>query len=132
MMRGMIDAELQARMEQFQRCIEQRDAEAAEVVLDDEYALVLVHPTRAVMPRDRWLQVLTDYVVHDYEVHEQVTDVDGDCASVLQHVSMRATVLGEDRSGAFVISDVWRRGASGWQIWRRHSTPLTAGQMPGT
>ena len=48
MMPGMNDAELQARMDDFQRCIEQRDAEAAEVVLDDQYALVLVHPARTV------------------------------------------------------------------------------------
>ena len=132
MMLGMSDAELQARMDDFQRCIEQRDAEAADVVLDDHYALVLVYPARTVMSRDRWLQVLPEYVVHEYEVHERVTDVGGDCASVLQRVSMRATVLGEDRSGTFVISDVWRRGASGWRVWRRHSTPLTAKRMPGT
>ena len=127
----MSDDDLARRMDAFQRCIEQRDAAAAELVLDDEYALVLVHPGHAVMPRDRWLQVLPGYVVHDYEVHERVVDVTGDCASVLQRVSMRATVLGEDRSGTFVISDVWRRGASGWRIWRRHSTPLSAGRLPG-
>lgn len=131
MMRCMSDAALETRMDDFQRCIEQRDAEVAEVVLDDQYALVLVHPAHAVMPRDRWLQVLPDYVVHDYDVHERVIDVADDCATVLQRVSMRATVLGEDRSGTFVISDVWRRGTSGWRIWRRHSTPLAAGRMPG-
>jgi len=127
----MSDSELQARMGDFQRCIEQRDTTAAADVLDDEYALVLVHPAPAVMARDRWLQVLADYVVHDYNVQEQVIDVADDCASVLQRVSMQATVLGEDRSGTFVISDVWRRGASGWRIWRRHSTPLNAGRLPG-
>jgi len=127
----MNDAELKMRMDEFQRCIQQCDVEAADLVLDADYALVLVHPAPAVMPRDRWLQVLPDYVVHDYEVHERVIDVAGDCASVLQLTSMRATVLGEDRSGTFVLSDVWRRGESGWRIWRRHSTPLTAGQMPG-
>ena len=131
MMRSMSDVELHARMGDFQRCIEQRDATAAADVLDDDYALVLVHPAPAIMPRDRWLQVLADYVVHDYEVQEQVIDVADDCASVLQLVSMQATVLGEDRSGTFVISDVWRRRASGWRIWRRHSTPLSAGRLPG-
>jgi len=46
-------------------------------------------------------------------------------------LTMTAMVLGEDRSGAFVISDVWLRGADGWRIWRRHSTPLAAGPMFG-
>ena len=83
------------------------------------------------MPRARWLEVLTDYVVHEYEVQEHVVDVDEDCAVVLQRVRMAATVLGEDRSGVFVISDVWRRRPAGWRIWRRHSTPLGAGALPG-
>jgi ketosteroid isomerase-like protein len=83
------------------------------------------------MPRSRWLEVLADYVVHEYEVEESSVDRDGDCAAALQRVRMRATVLGEDRSGTFVISDVWRLRADGWRIWRRHSTPLSAGGMPG-
>lgn len=131
MMVGMDDADLQARMDEFQRCIEQRDAAAADAVLDDDYALVLVHPSPAVMPRDRWLEVLPDYIVHDYELQERRTDVCDDCACVLQRVAMQATVLGEDRSGSFVISDFWRRGPSGWRLWKRHSTPLAAGGMPG-
>jgi hypothetical protein len=44
---------------------------------------------------------------------------------------MTATVLGQDRSGIFIVSDVWLSGADGWRIWRRHSTPFSAGAMPG-
>ena len=123
--------ELEARIAAFQRCIDQRDAEAAASVLDDDFALILVHPTPVTMPRDRWLAVLPDYVVHEYTVEERVIDVRDDAAAVLQRVRMRATVLGEDRSGTFVISDVWTRAADGWRVWRRHSTPLEAGRLPG-
>lgn len=105
---------------------------AAEEVLDADFALVLVHPAPATMPRVRWLEVLEDYVVHSYSVEEQRVDRSEDVATVLSRVRMRATVLGEDRSGLFVISDVWRLRAEGWQIWRRHSSPLTAGEMPGS
>jgi hypothetical protein len=44
---------------------------------------------------------------------------------------MSATVLGEDRSGTFIITDVWRHRSDGWRVWRRHSTPMFAGDMPG-
>lgn len=118
-------------MDAFQNCIVERDRDSAELVLDADYALMLVAPTRAVMPRSRWLEVLSDYVVHDYAVVEQIVDEDDDCAVVLQRVRMEATVLGEDRSGTFVISDVWRRRGDRWLIWRRHSTPTSAGSMPG-
>ena len=48
-MPGM-DERLQAAADAFQRCIEDRDRETAESVLHDDYALVLVHPSPAVMP----------------------------------------------------------------------------------
>jgi hypothetical protein len=128
----VIDSDLQRQLDEFQRCIEERDAQPAENVLHDDYALVLVHPAAVEMPRARWREVLADYVVHEYELRGRIVDIDGDTASVLQRVSMRATVLGEERSGTFVISDTWRRGPDGWRVWRRHSTPLAGAPMPGT
>ena len=118
-------------MADFDRCVIERDHAIAERVLHDGYALVLVQPTPAIMPRQRWLDVLDDYIVHDYAVEESHIHQDGSTAAVLQRVRMSATVLGEDRSGLFVLSDVWRRGHDGWRIWRRHSTPLAAGPLPG-
>ncbi len=81
------------------------------------------------MPRDRWLAVLPDYVVHAYDVQERIIDVDGDVAAILQRVEMTATVLGADRSGVFFLSDVWRRRDGDWRVWRRHSSPLSAGAI---
>ncbi len=122
---------LDQQMRRFQRCVTQQDAAAAAAVLDAKFALVLVHPAPVVMYRSRWLEVLPDYLVHEWTVEEQSIDDDGaGCAAVLQRVRMRATVLGEDRSGCFVISDLWRLRDDGWRVWRRHSTPLTAGAMP--
>ncbi len=126
----MVD-QLEDRIASFQTCIESRDREAAEDVLHPQYALVLVQPVRAVMSRTRWLEVLPDYVVHSYSVEERVVDLDGDVAAVIHRAEMEATVLGEDRSGLFVISDLWRRSGAQWQVWRRHSMPLRAGPMPG-
>lgn len=103
----------------------------ADGVLHADYALVLVQPAKAVMPRARWLAVLPNYIVHDCAVEDEVADVDGDVAVFLHRDRMRATVLGEDRSGTFVITDVWRQGSDGWRVWRRHSTPLAAGRLRG-
>ena len=59
------------------------------------------------------------------------TGVEDDLAVVLHRDRMQATVLGEDRSGTFIITDVWRKGNDGWRVWRRHSTRLAAGRLPG-
>jgi ketosteroid isomerase-like protein len=127
-----VPVDLKERMAAFDRCVRDSDVSLAEDVLDEEYALVLVQPAPAAMPRARWLEVLPSYLVHDYEIEEQSVDVSGDLAVVLQRVRMSATVLGEDRSGVFVISDVWRKRDGRWHVWRRHSTPLAAGKLPGT
>jgi hypothetical protein len=125
-----MDQELVRAMEAFQQCIETRDRALAEHVLDDDYQLVLVVPSPATMLRERWIAVLPDYVIHEYVVEEQGVDVDADVAAVMHRVRMRATVLGADRSGTFVLTDIWRSRADGWRIWRRHSTPLSAGALP--
>ena len=128
---GMIDDALLTQITNFDRCVAERDKEMAESVLALDYALVLVQPVLAVMPRSRWLEVLPDYVVHSYEVQEKTLDVSGTCAAMIQRVAMQATVLGSDRSGLFVISDVWLLQNDEWRVWRRHSTPLVAGEIPG-
>ena len=121
--------ELADRADTFDKVVQERDVEGARAVLDEGYALVLVQPSPATMPRDRWLAVLPDYVVHGYDVQERIIDVDGDVAAILQRVEMTATVLGADRSGVFFLSDVWRRRDGDWRVWRRHSSPLSAGAI---
>ena len=128
----MSDVEdLLARNAAFDRAVQDRDHDAAEDVLHPAYELVLVHPAPARMPRARWLAVLDDYLVHSWDVLEQQVDVLGDVGSILSMVRMDATVLGEDRSGLFAITDTWIRTADTWRVWRRHSSPLSAGRMPG-
>ena len=70
-MRGMSD-DLELAMTEFQRCIAERDVEGASRVLDADYALVLVQPIAAAIPKERWLATLPDYVVHSYDVQEQI------------------------------------------------------------
>ena len=127
-----VTTELDVAIQRFQTCIEERDHTTAETVLDADYALVIVQPSRVIMPRSRWLELLSDYIVHSYRVLDSVADVSDELAVVLHRDEMSATVLGEDRSGTFVVTDVWRRRDLEWKIWRRHSTPLTAGHIPAT
>ncbi len=124
------DRELTDQFARFEQVWTSRDPERAAGVLHEDFALVLVHPAPGLTLRSRWLEMLPDYIVHAWTVLEHRVDVEGDVVSVLQLVDMRATVLGQDRSGLFVITDTWIRGPGGWRIWRRHSTPLSAGPMP--
>ena len=126
----MAHGDLEARMSQFQQAIEARDTTAADDVLHQDYALCLVLPASAVIPRASWLETLPSYVVHEWSVEEQQVESRGDVAAVLQRGFQRATVHGQPRDGLFVVTDVWLRENGKWRVWRRHSTPLTAGEVP--
>lgn len=118
-------------MAEFDRCVHERDALLAEAVLDPDYALIPTNPALQIVPRPAWLAMLPDYVVHSWEVDDARLDISGALAASVQRVHMRATVLGVDRSGLFIISDVWRRPGDEWFVWRRHSTAISAGEIPG-
>lgn len=78
----MVDDELEQAQSRFQRCIEQRDQEAVEQVLDADYTLMLVLPRPAFIDRAQWLATLPDYHVHSYDVEERQLHVDGAVAAV--------------------------------------------------
>ena len=120
--------ELLGRVAQWEQAIRDRDEPLARQLLHPGFALEMVQPVRSVMRHDVWLEMMSDYVVHEWEVEDQLVDLDGDDAALLQRVRMRATVMGEDRSGIFVVSDLWRRVGGEWVVWRRHSTPLSPGR----
>lgn len=122
--------ELVERWRGWQASIEARDVEAAAGFLADDYALELVQPARSIVPRDAWLALLPDYVVTGYAIDAQIVEVDGDLGLILHRARQEAIVAGVDRSGVFILSDVWRRIDGTWRVWRRHSTPLSAGTIP--
>ena len=125
-----VEQELIERWRGWQASIEARDVAAAGGYLADDYALELVQPDRAVVPRAAWLGMLPDYVVSGYRIKSQIVEVQGDVGLILHRAHQDATVYGDDRSGTFVLTDVWRHDDGTWRVWRRHSTPLAAGVMP--
>ena len=116
--------------DRWQLAIEARDPEGAARFLSDDYALVILQPEPAVVRRDEWLRLLPDYVVTGYSVEARVVETDGDLCTVFHRVDQTALVTGVERSGIFILVDVWVREADEWRVWRRHSTPLSAGLVP--
>ena len=119
-----------AREDAWQRAIEARDRDAAADILAHDYALVVTHPEPVVMPRAEWLRLLPDYHVSAFEVEHRSVEIRDDVAVVTQRVNMTAVVAGADRSGLFVLVDIWVYDAGTWRVWRRSSTPLSAGALP--
>jgi ketosteroid isomerase-like protein len=124
------EQELGERTDTWQSAIEARDPVAAAQILAEDYALVVLQPQPAVVRREEWLRMLPDYDVRGYTVEERIIEASRDLATVFQRVDQTAVVKGVERSGIFILVDVWLSEAGEWRVWRRHSTPLSAGPVP--
>lgn len=125
-----LDAKISDWTDRWQLTIQARDPEEAARFLSDDYALVILQPQPAVVRRDEWLRLLLDYIVSGYSVEERIVEAGSDLCTVFQRVDQTALVKGVERSGIFILVDVWVRQADAWRVWRRHSTPLSAGAAP--
>jgi ketosteroid isomerase-like protein len=125
-----IDRDIVERTDRWQRTIEERDPKAAASFLADDYALVILQPQPAIVGRQEWLRMLPDYHVNAYSVEERIVQAREGLCTVLQRVDQTAVVNGVERSGVFILLDVWVQEADAWRVWRRHSTPLSAGPVP--
>jgi ketosteroid isomerase-like protein len=79
--------------------------------------------------RERWLSVMPTYEIQEMTIDDIRAQVYDDVAVVTLLWTQRARVNGNERSGTFFITDIWRKTEHGWRVSERHSSrpePATA------
>ena len=75
-----------------------------------------------VMPREKWLTAIPVYKCLSFEYkHQEIRDY-GNAAIVQSYYSQTATLNGQDRSGDFLITDVWIKQNGNWKVVHRHTS----------
>lgn len=107
-----------------------RDRAVLEETLAPDFALVVLASPRRRLDRADWLATAcTRYTCSLFRYRDvQVRDL-GAVAVMSSIAEFTAEIDGIDRSGAFFLTDVWRRAADGrWQVCARYSAhPEPAG-----
>ncbi len=106
--------------------IAHRDQAVCERILGGEYTLTVGDWVGGFIPRNEWLRTLSVYVVESHAFDDLRTHVYGDVAVVKARYRQQATVAGQDRSGTFLLTDVWVKRGGRWQVVARHSSRVTA------
>ena len=75
-----------------------------------------------IVPKQSWLTLLKDYVTESFTIDDIKVNVYGNTAIAMLMFTQKATVRGQDRSGQFVLTDIWLKGNKGWLIAERHSS----------
>jgi len=100
-----------------------RDRATLERMLAPEFALVVSARPEARVDRAAWLRTAgTEYVCESFRYDGmQLRDL-GEIVVASSLATQRATAFGQDRSGTFFLTDIWRRGSDGeWQVIARYS-----------
>lgn len=79
-------------------------------------------PTIQIVPKQGWLAMLKDYVTESFTIDDIKVNVYDNTAIAMLIYTQKATVRGQDRSGQFVLTDIWLKGDKGWLIVERHSS----------
>lgn len=99
-----------------------RDRATLEALLDDDFVLTVSSRPDLPVRRDEWLAMTERYVCTDFRHHWIEPRLFGDVAVVASMATQAATVGPVDRSGAFFLTDVWRRRDGRWRVAARHSS----------
>jgi ketosteroid isomerase-like protein len=99
--------------------------ERLERLLGEEFTLTTGRPGNEVRSRSEYIDVTRDlYVIESFEFEELDVHVYGHVALVRSRYRQTGSLAGEDRSQAFLMTDVWVRRAGRWQAVTRHVSPL--------
>jgi ketosteroid isomerase-like protein len=107
------------------QAVQSRDMEFLEAHLGEEFTLTTGRPGAEVRSRSEWLAVTRDeYIVDSFEFDDLTVQDYGDVALVRSRYSQMGSMGEQNRTGSYLMSDVWVRRDGRWQLVARHITPL--------
>jgi hypothetical protein len=103
----------------------QRDVDFLERHLAEEFTLTTGRPGAEVRARSEWLEVTQQsYVIDSFDFDALDVRVYGHVAVVASRYRQEARMGDLDRTGSYLMTDVWIRRKGRWQLVCRHSTAL--------
>ncbi len=121
------------REKSFAAAIQTRDTFQTKMFQTENYflAYTIQGMPIQIVPRQQWLNLLKDYVTESFSIDDIKVNVYGKTAVAMLMFTQKATVRGQERSGQFVITDIWNKEKKGWMIAERHSSrPGPSGNNP--
>jgi len=104
---------------EWMEAVRRRDLASLDRVLAAEYVYTASGQGR--VDRQRWLEMVSVYDLQTFEFKGLDVRLYGEIALVLCEYRQTGTVAGEARTGNFLITDMWVRRDSRWQVAARSS-----------
>jgi ketosteroid isomerase-like protein len=119
------EAELVELERQWMAAVRDRDVEFLEDLLAEEFTLITGRPGVEVRSRAEWLAITGgEYAIDEFGFQEIVARAYGDAGVVLSRYRQTARMGDQDRSAAYLMTDVFVRRDGHWRAVVRHISPL--------
>ena len=117
--------EVTALERRFQAAVADRDLAVLEELLAAEFTLTTGRAAAPVRTRAEYLELTAaSYVIEGWEFEELDVVPLGDAALVRARYRQRGSMDGADRTGVFLLTDVWTERDGRPQLVTRHSSAL--------
>jgi len=101
----------------------QQDATTLEKILADDFVFTLsTDPTKPYSRADWLRNALGPYTCETFDYKNMAVRLLDTYAVVCSHFHQKASVGGTDRSGRFLLTDIWRRDGDTWKVIARYSS----------
>jgi ketosteroid isomerase-like protein len=116
-------AELERLEDEWMASMQARDMDRLEELVADGFRFTAIHLNPEPMTREQWMGAAREgYTIVSYAYERMEVDVFGDTAVIHARYSQMASWDENNLSNVFRLTDVWARGAHGWQVVARHSS----------
>jgi ketosteroid isomerase-like protein len=115
-----------ARLEQeWMERMQVRDMERLEQLVAPGFRFTAIHLYPEPMTREQWMGAAREgYTIVSFAFEKMEIDLFGDTGVIHARFSQVANFDQVNLSHVFRLTDVWARGAHGWQVVARHSSIL--------
>ena len=111
--------------EEWMSAMQSRNMERLEELVAAGFRFMAIHLYPEPMSREQWMAAAREgYTITSFAFEHMDIDVFGDTAVIHARYSQVASWEQNNLSNAFRLTDVWARGAHGWQVVARHSSIL--------
>lgn len=119
-----VEAHISNLERQWAAAFQRKDVAALQKLMADGYSLVIAVESLPlqVVPRDAWLEALTDYSIMEASVDHIHVRMYDDVAVAVMLWRQTATLQGEDRNAVFMLTDIWVNVGGEWRLAERHSS----------
>jgi ketosteroid isomerase-like protein len=108
--------------EDWMKAVARKDVDALNRFMADEFTLTSAYSTGNVITKEEFIKNIQSVKQNELSFYNATLGIYGDVAILKARIKDNYTMNGEDRSGDYLITDVWVKRDGRWQIVTRHSS----------